>query len=246
VLGRQDRQAPGSAPRSRKGHGRFLVRGGGDKPRAGALIPASPRSLPAILPRREGHMASLETRSPSSGRTAVSLGSATDRPIQFSKNSRCTCSSAARLDLGVRLPGRREGKKWGRAGARPRDQRITALLRRTSSPSTWSFSSLGPVDPVCRRRNGAGIRPDCDVRGRMPQDPDCVNSGVVDFFIGLWHPISNCRGWGAATLQIPRQGREGAKVGSAKLTLGRRKLTATRLEPTASQGQLTTARRPRS
>jgi len=63
---------PGTTGRLRARHlyrGRgtdvFFVRGGGDRPRAGALIPASPQSLPAILPRREGHTASLETRSPS-------------------------------------------------------------------------------------------------------------------------------------------------------------------------------------
>jgi hypothetical protein len=46
---------------------------------------------------------------------------------------------------------------------------------------------------------------------------------------GAGRSLSSMEEGRRATLQIPRQGREGAKVGSAKLTLGRRKLTATHL-----------------
>jgi hypothetical protein len=41
----------------------------------------------------------------------------------------------------------------------------------------------------------------------MPQDLICVNRVVIDFFVGL-ASISNYRGWGTGTLQIPRQGKE--------------------------------------
>jgi len=109
---------------ARGGRGKFRGRAPSSRPPPGAG--------PVLSSTGEDHAASLETRSPSSWRTAVSLGSATGRPIQFSKN----------LDVPARLPRGRTGgsgfpggekiereKERGRAGARPRDQRITVLLR---------------------------------------------------------------------------------------------------------------------
>ena len=80
------RPAPGSGPRSLEGDGES-ARGGRGKVRGRAPSSRSPPGAgPVLSSTGEDHTASLETRSPSNGRTAVALGSATGRPSQFSKN----------------------------------------------------------------------------------------------------------------------------------------------------------------
>jgi len=111
---------------------------GGEESRAGALVPASPRSRRVPSPMGERHTASLETRSPSLGRTVASLDTEAVRPSSIFKEpagqGRATTAPlpdvparpprGSRRQTFIRFPG---PERRGRAGRRLAERSFGSL-----------------------------------------------------------------------------------------------------------------------